>query len=399
VRELVSQFTRFLVVGLGGLIVDLVVFNVLRITVLAPDRVEHGPIYATIISTGLAILVNWLGNRYWTFRVERRREAFAEMVEFFIVSVAGSLIALGCLWISHYLLGFTSLLADNIAKNVVGLALGTAFRFVFYRIWVFRKGRGTAVVGTTRAHRVGGPVTAEGTIVVIPTYNEAESLPRQLADVLAAAPEVRILVVDDASPDGTGRIAEAIAADEPRVNVLHRTAKEGLGRAYLSGFAWGLEQGASVLVEMDADGSHPASALPAMLERLAADPGLGLVIGSRWVEGGAVQDWPWRRLALSRAANTYARLMLGLPVRDITAGYRVYRAEVLADLGDAVRSRGYAFQIDLTQRTHDAGWRIAEVPIVFREREAGQSKMSTGVVLEAMGLVTRWGIARLLSGR
>src|SRR5690606_29343683 len=134
----------------------------------------------TVISTGIAIVINWLGNRYWTFRVERRREAVREMLEFVAVSVTGSLIALGCLWVSHYLLGFTSLLADNISKNVVGLALGTAFRFAFYRLWVFRADRGTAVVEQTRAHRIGGPVSASSTLVIIPTYNEAESLPRQI---------------------------------------------------------------------------------------------------------------------------------------------------------------------------------------------------------------------------
>ncbi len=398
-REVVSQFTRFVVVGLGGLIVDVAVFNILRVTILAPDRVEHGPLWATVISTGLAILVNWIGNRYWTFRVERRREALAEMLEFFVVSIAGSLIALGCLWLSHYVLGFTSLLADNIAKNVVGLALGTAFRFVFYRVWVFRRDRGTAVVEPTRSHREGGPVAPSSTLVVIPTYNEVESLPRQVAAVLEAAPEVGVLVVDDGSPDGTGAIADALAAADHRVRVLHRHRKEGLGRAYLAGFDVGLEGGATVLVEMDADGSHPASALPVMLDRLAADPGVGLVVGSRWVEGGSVVNWPWRRLALSRAANAYARFMLGVPVRDVTAGYRAYRAEVLRELGPDVRSRGYAFQIDLALRTHDAGWRIAEVPIEFRERTAGRSKMSSGVVLEAMALVTRWGLARLLTGR
>src|SRR5690606_24608505 len=164
-------------------------------------------------------------------------------------------------------------------------------------------------------------------------------------------------------------------------------------------FAVALEDGATAIVEMDADGSHPAAALPGMLERLAGDPRLGLVIGWRWVAGGSVRDWPWRRLALSRAANTYARAMLGVPAHDLTAGYRAYRAEVLRELGPDVRSRGYAFQVDLAVRTHDAGWRIAEVPIEFRERAAGRSKMSSAVVLEAMGLVTRWGIARLLTGR
>lgn len=398
-RELVSQFARFIVVGLGGLVVDFAVSNILWSTVLSHDAVQGGPVYAKLISTALAILVNWLGNRYWTFRVERRQEAFAEMVEFFLISAIGSGIALGCLWFSHYVLGFRTPLADNISGNVIGLVLGTAFRFVFYRIWVFRKDRGTRAVELVATHREGEPVTPATTLVVIPTYNERESLPTAVAALFAAAPEVHLLIVDDSSPDGTGELADRLAAADPRIQVLHRTTKDGLGRAYLAGFSIGLEQGYAAIVEMDADGSHPAERLPEMISTLAADPALGVVIGSRWVEGGQVVDWPLRREALSRTANAYARFMLGVPARDVTAGYRAYRAEVLREIDAEVKSRGYAFQVDMTVRTHDAGWGIAEVPITFKDREAGQSKMSSGVVLEAMLLVTRWGVARLFTGR
>ena len=237
-------------------------------------------------------------------------------------------------------------------------------------------------------------------LVVTPTYNEAENLPATLEALLGVGVPLEVLVVDDASPDGTGELADRAAASEPRVHVLHRPSKDGLGRAYLAGFAWALEHGYDVVVEFDADGSHPAEALPAMLEALEADAATGLVIGSRWVPGGRLVDWPASRRLLSRTANAYARVMLRLPVKDVTAGYRAYRAGVLDEIAhQVVDSRGYCFQIDLTIRTHDAGWRIREVPITFRERRAGVSKMSGDVVVEAMWRVTVWGLRRLVRPR
>ena len=232
-------------------------------------------------------------------------------------------------------------------------------------------------------------------LVVTPTYDEAGSLPATIAAVFAAAPHVHLLVVDDASPDGTGELADEIAAGDPRVAVLHRAGKQGLGRAYVAGFRWALAHGYDVIVELDADGSHPASALPGLIGAVAA-PGVGLAIGSRYVPGGGLADWAAGRRLLSRAGNAYARFMLRLGVRDVTAGYRAYRAEVLRGLPlDAIDSRGYCFQIDMTLRTLDAGWRIVELPIEFRERTAGRSKMSRAIVVEAMLRVTAWGIARL----
>lgn len=233
-------------------------------------------------------------------------------------------------------------------------------------------------------------------LVVMPTYDEAGSLAATVAALFAAAPGVDLLVVDDASPDGTGAIADDLAAADPRVSVLHRAGKEGLGRAYVAGFHLGLDRGYVVIVEMDADGSHPASALPALVAALD-DPKVGLAIGSRYVPGGGLADWAAGRRLLSRAGNAYARALLRLGVRDVTAGYRAYRAEVLRDLPlDEIDSRGYCFQIDMTLRTLDAGWRIAERPIEFRERTTGRSKMSGAVVAEAMVRVTVWGIARLV---
>jgi dolichol-phosphate mannosyltransferase len=233
-------------------------------------------------------------------------------------------------------------------------------------------------------------------LVITPTYDEAGSLADTVSAILSATPDSHVLVVDDASPDGTGAIADGLAAADPRVTVLHRPGKQGLGRAYVAGFRVALERGYDVVVEMDADGSHPASALPALVAALD-DPRVGLAIGSRYVPGGGLADWAAGRRLLSRAGNAYARALLRLGVRDVTAGYRAYRADVLRDLPlGEIDSRGYCFQIDMTRRTLDAGWRIVERPIEFRERTAGRSKMSKAIVIEAMVRVTGWGIARLL---
>jgi dolichol-phosphate mannosyltransferase len=232
-------------------------------------------------------------------------------------------------------------------------------------------------------------------LVVIPTYNEIDSLEAVVRDVLGLSADLDILVVDDSSPDGTGELADRLSAAEPRVSVLHRAAKEGLGRAYLAGFDRAMTLGYAAVVELDADGSHPVASHPAMVTTLEDNPELGVVVGSRWVPGGSVVDWSPFRLLLSRAGNAYARAMLGIPVRDSTAGFRVYRAAALQALALAdVHSRGYCFQIDMTIRMFDAGWGIRELPIEFRERRAGSSKMSKAIVAEAMSRVTIWGIRR-----
>jgi dolichol-phosphate mannosyltransferase len=242
-------------------------------------------------------------------------------------------------------------------------------------------------------------------VVIVPTYNEVENLGPAVDAIRAAAPELHILVVDDASPDGTGELADRLAASDPRITVLHHGARAGLGGAYLAGFGVALAAGFDILIEMDADGSHPASSLPALIARLgpddAADPEhADMVIGSRWVRGGGFVDWPAARRLLSRAGNVYARLALGIQVRDATAGFRSYRADVLRTLNlDDVESRGYCFQIDMTRRVLDAGYRVAEVPIVFTERRRGVSKMNSRIVLEAMWRVTQWGFTRRFSSR
>jgi len=236
-------------------------------------------------------------------------------------------------------------------------------------------------------------------LVVIPTYTEAESIAQTIANLLEAVPTASVLVVDDASPDGTGAIVDRLAADDARIGILHRAGREGLGHAYLAGFRRALDDPAAfdAIVEMDADGSHPASALPAILSALETHD---LVIGSRWTPGGSVRNWPRYREWLSRGANTYARIALRIPVRDSTAGYRAYRADTLRRIDLAhVESRGYCFQIDMTLRVIDAGLSVAEVPITFTDRVAGRSKMSGAIVFEAMARVTGWGIQRLFRRR
>lgn len=226
--------------------------------------------------------------------------------------------------------------------------------------------------------------------VLIPTYNERDNLPGIVARVRSHVPDADVLVLDDSSPDGTGQIADDLAASDPQVRVVHRAVKEGLGKAYLAGFARVLAEGYDAVVEMDADGSHLPEQLPSLLAALGeAD----VVIGARWVRGGEVRNWPARRKVLSVGANVYTKVLLGMPVNDATAGYRVYRTSALRTMGlQGVESQGYCFQIDLTLRAVRAGLTVVEVPITFVEREVGVSKMGRDIVREALTSVTRWGL-------
>ena len=244
-------------------------------------------------------------------------------------------------------------------------------------------------------HDAGRWRSGSGVLVVIPTYNERDNLEPIVRRVRTSVPDAHLLVVDDASPDGTGDLADDLAAADDHVHVLHRAGKGGLGAAYLAGFAWGLERGYDVLVEMDADGSHQPEQLPRLLDRL---DGADVVLGSRWVPGGSVVNWPVHRKLISRGGTTYARLALGVPIRDVTGGYRAFRASTLRslDLHD-VASQGYCFQIDLAWRAVQRGLRVAEVPITFVERERGESKMSGAIVRESLTLVTTWGLRHRLA--
>ena len=231
-------------------------------------------------------------------------------------------------------------------------------------------------------------------LVIVPTYNECENLEPIVTRLRAAVPQAYLLVVDDNSPDGTGQLADRLAAADRQVQVLHRSSKDGLGAAYTAGFGWAREHGFDVVVEMDADGSHAPEQLPRLLTALEdAD----VVLGSRWVPGGEVVNWPRSRKLLSRGGNAYTRLVLGLPLRDATGGFRAYRRTVLdaLPLGE-VASQGYCFQVDLAWQAWRRGHTVVEVPITFVERERGESKMSRAIVVEALWRVTWWG---LRSGR
>ena len=229
-------------------------------------------------------------------------------------------------------------------------------------------------------------------LVIIPTYNELDALPLILSRVQNSVPTVEILIVDDNSPDGTGGIADQWVSENPGIHVMHRLGKGGLGAAYLAGFAWGLQQGFDVLVEMDADGSHQPEQLPSLLAALEYSD---LVLGSRWVKGGGTENWSKNRELLSKGGNYYTKVMLGIDIDDSTGGYRAFKASVLRSLDlHEVASQGYCFQVDLAWRAKQRGFVVTEVPITFVEREVGSSKMSRKIVTEALWRVTVWGVDR-----
>jgi dolichol-phosphate mannosyltransferase len=230
-------------------------------------------------------------------------------------------------------------------------------------------------------------------LVVLPTFNEAQTIEEVLRQTRAALPDASVLVVDDGSPDGTADIAEKTGADLGQIDVMRRSAPKGLGDAYRAGFAWGLERGAELLIEMDSDLSHDPAALPSLV---AAVDRSDLVIGSRYVPGGSIPQWGLHRRMLSRGGNVYSAVMLGVPVKDMTSGFRTYRADLLRRMElETVRADGYGFQIEMTYRAARQGARITEVPIRFVDRELGESKMSSAIVVEALRLVTWWGLRRL----
>lgn len=232
-------------------------------------------------------------------------------------------------------------------------------------------------------------------LVIIPTYDEAANIADAIGRVHVAEPSAHVLVVDDNSPDGTGDLVDRVRAADDHLHLLRRPGKAGLGSAYRAGFAWGAEQGFEVMIEMDADLSHDPAALPSLLARI--DDGADLAIGSRYVPGGSIPDWSWHRKALSRWGNRYAGVMLSLDVADATAGYRAYRASALEAIDlDSVRADGYGFQIEMAYRVARNGGRIDEVPIAFTDRTRGSSKMSGRIVVEALVLVTWWGLRRIV---
>lgn len=237
-------------------------------------------------------------------------------------------------------------------------------------------------------------ISPDHVVVVVPTYNESENLPILAAAVLAQG--YRLIVVDDDSPDGTGEIADRLAEAHPRMKVVHRPAKEGLGPAYGSGFLNALAQNPEVIVQMDCDLSHDPADIPRLVEAISS--GAEVAMSSRYILGGSTPDWPRRRRLLSKGGNLYARAMLGLPIHDATGGFRAWRPAALEKLDfQHSETSGYGFQVELAMRSVDCGLQIEEVPIIFRDRTRGTSKMNTHIVIEAMVLVTRWGLRRRLA--
>ena len=239
----------------------------------------------------------------------------------------------------------------------------------------------------------GAYIMSSKTLIIIPTYQESENIISILERVQAANPEANVLVVDDSSPDGTGQIVERMMKSNSKIQLLTNSVKGGLGKAYVKGFKWGLSKDFDIFVEMDADGSHAPEQLPSILKNLDE---CDVSLGSRWVPGGRIENWPISRQILSKGGNLYTRLMLGFKVKDATGGYRAYKREVLETIDlDSIESQGYCFQVDMVRRSLAFGFKVCETPIVFTEREAGNSKMSRQIVIEAFTRIGFWGLKRV----
>ncbi len=363
-----GQFLKFCVVGASGYVVNVCAFA------LALGLSFHHLVAAGIAFT-VAVASNFWWNRHWTFAGGHRPLA-PQAARFFAVSVVACLFAATVL---ELLVGPAGLPA--LAAQPAAIVAVTPLSFLGNRAWSFG-GREAA----TAEPVVPAAAAAPNTWLVVPTYNEAENLEPFVRKVLprlaSAAPEHRVLIVDDSSPDGTGEIAERLAAELDSVEVLHRVEKDGLGRAYAAGFERALAGGAELVMQMDADFSHDPEDLPALI---AAANGADVVLGSRYVAGGGVTDWGLMRRLLSRGGSWYARTILGVPVRDLTGGFKAFRREVIERLAfSGFQTAGFGFQVEVTYRAVQAGARVREVPILFRDRQAGASKMSSTIVLEAM---------------
>ena len=367
-RNQLGQLLRFSLVGATGFAINVVAFAA------ALALGAHHLIAATA-AAAIAMASNFACNRHWTFHAGHAAPA-PQAARFAAVSITACLFAL---IVVELLIGTAGLPA--LVAQPASIAAALPLSFAGNRTWAF------ADRPTAPARRAPiGHTAPPATWLVVPTYNEAANIERFVNAVLpqlaAAAGEHRVLIVDDSSPDGTGDIADGLAAELEQVRVLHRTQKNGLGRAYEAGFAHALAGGAELVIQMDADLSHDPEHIPALIEA-AADA--DLVLGSRYVAGGGVENWGLSRRALSRGGSWYARTVLGVPVRDLTGGFKCFRRELLERLvREGFETAGFGFQVEVTYRSLRSGATVREVPIRFRDREAGESKMSSRIVIEAL---------------
>ena len=367
-RNQLGQLLRFSLVGATGFAINVVAFAA------ALALGAHHRIAATA-AAAIAMASNFACNRHWTFHAGHAAPA-PQAARFAAVSITACLFALV---VVELLIGTAGLPA--LVAQPASIAAALPLSFAGNRTWAF------ADRPTAPARRApSGHTAPPATWLVVPTYNEVANIERFVNAVLpqlaAAAGEHRVLIVDDSSPDGTGDIADGLAAELEQVRVLHRTQKNGLGRAYEAGFAHALAGGAELVVQMDADLSHDPEHIPALIEA-AADA--DLVLGSRYVAGGGVENWGLSRRALSRGGSWYARTVLGVPVRDLTGGFKCFRRELLERLvREGFETAGFGFQVEVTYRSLRSGATVREVPIRFRDREAGESKMSSRIVIEAL---------------
>jgi len=425
----IQQFLRFCIVGTSNAVIDFGVLNLLLWlypTTSVWKILEYNSLAVLLASTN-----SFFWNKYWTFR-QRNPITFREIYRFIVVAGGTTIMNDSLMW----LLGrtFPGIIGSNLlGANVLKLIaiIGTmSISFFGMRLWVFFQhrfageersladyeteklpalklfyDRDTSVTYALGKSRSGDEAAQNHacaprrkyplkTLIIIPTYNELENLPLLLKEIFSYAPEADVLIVDDNSPDGTGKLAEEMGQRNPHVYVLHRPGKLGLGTAYIAGFKYAIHNGYDAAFEMDADFSHDPRYLPDFLRAIGqAD----LVIGSRYIPGGNTPNWSYIRRLISGSGNIFARFLLGIPVRDCTAGFRCYRREVLQSIDlDTIRSRGYAFQIELTYRALTKGFQIVETPITFMDRRLGTSKMSRKIVLEALAFVLR---TRLSEGR
>jgi len=370
-----GELVRFCVVGGLGLVVNLVVFATCIWALHVP------PMAAAVCAFWAAVFHNYVLNRRWTF--PGRAGAFAgQGTRFLLISVGGLTLNL------VFLSALTGAAVPELTAQTIAVVLVTPTTFTLNKVWTFRQGSNPA---PAPSENPSFRIAPKSVCVCVPTYNEAENVQRFVRALLdqfeRSAIEGTVLVIDDGSPDGTGALADAIAETDSRAHVLHRSEKSGLGSAYQAGFRWALEREFDLVAQMDCDFSHDPSSLPLLFDACRESD---LAIGSRYVPGGRVENWPVSRRLISRFGSLYARTLLGVQVQDFTGGFKCFRRQVLEVVRfESAEARGYGFQIELTYRVFRAGFRVTEVPIVFRDRVAGESKMSTSIAREAAVLVLR----------